>query len=471
MLSLPRFILAGASSGSGKTSLCLGLLAAFRGSGLEVRPFKVGPDYIDPALHEAAAGLPSRNLDPRLMGRAGVLASLVRGGQGAGLALLEGVMGYYDAEGLGASTFDLARLTDTPVILCVDASGAAESVAATAFGFLRYRRGSRIAGFLANRIGGAGHLELVKRAIEARTGLPLLGGLSADPSLALPERHLGLVDPRESPDFAAALAALREAVERGVDLAALTRIAGAAPPLAEPPPSAQAAAAGADSPMVAYADDEAFRFRYADNLDILRGLGCRLVPFSPLRDSRLPEGADALYLCGGYPELHARRLSENCAMRDSVRAAAAAGLPVLAECGGYLYLLEELGDAEGRSWPACGLAPGRSVLGKRLADLGYREAELRAAGPLGPAGTRLRGHVFHYARVEGAEAGAPAVDWIGGRHGSEGFASGSVFASFLHVHFAGNPRAARAFAAAARAHRRMSRPRRSPRLAASPGPG
>jgi cobyrinic acid a,c-diamide synthase len=457
-MRLPRLLIAGASSESGKTSLFLGLLAALKGRGIDVRAFKAGPDFLDPKLHAAALGKPSRNLDLRLMGRKGVLSCLERSGAGGELALIEGVMGYYDGE--PRSSADLARLVGAPAVLVIDARASAESAAAVALGFARYRRSSGIVGFVANFIASERHYELVRSAVEKRTGLPMLGYLPADEGLALPSRHLGLVGPEESPGFGEALAALREAASARIDLdllLELARGAGELPEIAQRATKPVSSMTGAGGVKIAVARDEAFSFYYEDNFDALRELGAELAFFSPLRDESLPEGSCALYLGGGYPELHLREIEANGAMRSSIRGARDKGMPIYAECGGYLYLLEAMTDAEGKAHPCIGIAPGTSRRSGRLAGLGYREGRTKGPSLFGRAGTRLHGHVFHYYRVEGADEKRSALELA--RPGeteaiAEGYAEGNVFASFLHMHFAGNPSAAEAFVAAARRYGR-----------------
>ena len=472
MSDIARIVVAAASSGAGKTSFTLGLLGALRARGLEAGAFKAGPDYIDTQLHAAVLGRPSRNLDIRLMGSGAVLACLARNGRGKALAVIEGVMGLFDGSALGASTADLAVLTESPVLLLVDASASAESAGAVALGFASYRRDVKVAAVILNRITGEEHFEAAKAAVGAATGLPVLGYLPSDPDLALPERHLGLVEPDDSPDFGRAAAALAAAVEAHVDLDALLAIAGSAPGLPAaageaccPSGAATDDAAGAD-PLnaaerprrVAVARDPAFSFYYEDNFDAMCESGLEPVFFSPLADNALPSGISGLYLGGGYPELHASALGRNAAMRDSIRRAAAAGLPVFSECGGYLYLLESLEDLDGAAHPGCCILPGRARMGRKLAALGYREGRTLRDTVLGPAGTELSGHVFHYSRVEGAvgvlSLGLPAAAGSGKpacAPEADGSARGLVFGSYLHLHFARNRQALENFAAACRA--------------------
>jgi cobyrinic acid a,c-diamide synthase len=442
-MRIPRITVAAASSGSGKTSFTLGLIGALKGRGLDVRPFKAGPDYLDAALHAAVAGRPSRNLDLFLMGRDAVIESMSRNAAGCDLALVEGVMGYLDGLSLSSSTADVARAIDSPVLLLLDAASSSESLGAVALGFARSREGRRIRGFVLNGVAGEGHFETARAAIEAETGIPVLGCLPRSDSLSLPERHLGLLGPAEAPGFWAVARALSEAVDAHVDLDSILAIAREAhglrapsqrwPSLRSRVPTAQGRTPAALP--IAVARDAAFSFYYEDNFDAMRDAGLEPVFFSPLSDRRLPPEAAGLYIGGGYPELHARELAENSAMRDSILGASRAGLPVYAECGGYLYLLESLVDSEGRAFPLCGVLPGVGRMGPGLAEIGYRECATASDSILGPAGSRLVGHVFHCAKAEGS--------------GPE--ASGSVYASWLHLHFAGNPRALAAFADACRA--------------------
>ena len=467
MSDISRLVIAAASSGAGKTSFTLGLLGALRARGLEVAAFKAGPDYIDTQLHAAVLGRPSRNLDIRLMGRGAVLACLARNGADNALSVIEGVMGLYDGSSLGTSTADLAVLTASPVLLLVDASASAESAGAVALGFASYRRDVRVAAVVLNRIAGEEHFEAAKAAVYAATGLPVLGYLPSDPALSLPERHLGLVEPGDSPDFDRAASALAAAVEAHVDLDALVALAQGAPdlapaaaavrPAAVDPASARPAPDPRGPLRVATARDAAFSFYYEDNFDAMRDAGLEPVFFSPLEDPALPTGVSGLYLGGGYPELHAAALGRNDAMRDSIRRAAAAGLPVFSECGGYLYLLESLEDLEGRAHAGCGILPGRARMGRKLAALGYREGRTLRDSVLGPAGTLLSGHVFHFSTVEGAEGvlslGLPAPAGAGRPARPpepDGSARGSAFGSYLHLHFMKNPEALANFAAACR---------------------
>lgn len=438
-MSVPTLLVAAPGSGHGKTTVVCGLAAALRrgtatAPGLDVRAFKAGPDYLDPTWHAVATGHPSRNLDAWMTGPDGVRASFARGVRGADgatadLALIEGVMGLFDGrdprtlEGSGA---ELAQLLGVPVLLVVDASGMARSAAALVEGFARHVPGVRVAGVIFNRVGSRGHTAILAEAL-AGSGIPVLGGLPKAPALTLPERHLGL----HAADVGAGalVAALADHVAAHVDLDAVRA-------LAAPVPLDDTRRDTSDvSPMdrvrIGVARDAAFSFYYEDNLDLLAAAGAELVAFSPLADSALPD-VDGLYLGGGYPEAHAATLAANTALRGAIRGFEG---PIYAECGGLMFLGEALDDA-----PMCGVLPLRTRMGERLRALGYREVVTTRDTVLGPAGTRFRGHEFHYSELVGPPDLAPAYAMTGRRGvGPEGWARGNVLGSYVHAHFGSNP--------------------------------
>lgn len=441
---LPGFLLAGTHSGCGKSTLCAGLLRAFARRGLRIAPFKVGPDYLDPMLHRAAAGQASWNLDPWFLDEHGLREAYSRGGQGADMALVEGVMGLFDgARGFEGSSADLALRLGLPVVLVMDAAGVGASAAATVLGHARLDPRLRLAGVIFNRVGSAGHFQLLKGAVESHTGVKALGWL-APGDWAIPERHLGLHQPREVSDLDVRLDRLAEALEETVDLEALRALA-AGPERVPCPPSTPSGEL-----TVALARDEAFAFTYADTLDRLARLGVRWVPFSPLRE-RMPEGVAGLYLPGGYPELHAELLSRNGDFFEALRRAHAQGLPIFAECGGYMVLGEALMDPSARSFPMAGLVPGRARMTDSLQSFGYRRLEARAACLFGPAGTVGKGHEFHHSVWEG-ESASPAwrAEGLTGHSAWMGHVEGKLLASYAHVHFGANPAWAEAWVAAMR---------------------
>lgn len=455
-------VLAGTHSGCGKTSVTLGLLRALRRRGLVVQPFKAGPDFIDPGLHAVAAGRPSHNLDTWMQPPHALQECLARHASGVDVAVVEGVMGLFDGRGgtdESGSTAHLAKLLEMPVLLVFDAKGQARSAAALAQGFSRFDPGLSLAGLAANRVGGPRHAEMLRQALDAAGCPPLFGCLPKNDAVALPSRHLGLVTAQDMQGqdaqgqdvqgLDARLDALADWVEQGLDIPALL---AALPDWTPPEVSASAASAAVPRARIAVARDRAFCFLYEENLRLLAEAGAELVFFSPLAHAALPENAQGLYLPGGYPELAARELSANAAMRAAVRAFCASGRPVWAECGGYMYLLEELADGQGERWPMCAALPGRAVLRPRRAALGYREARTLAPGPFGPAGILLRGHEFHYSEYEGSpEAPAFALADSQGREAADGQALGGVVGGYFHAHLASNPLAARAFVAACRA--------------------
>jgi len=438
-----RFLIAGTNSGCGKTTLTLGLLRAFARRGLAVAPFKCGPDYIDPLFHRQAAGRESVNLDTFLSGADGVRRGFSRHSAGVGVAAVEGVMGLFDGNSPGSdagSSAEIAALLDLPVVLVVNARGMGGSIAPLVRGFAGWRPGVRVAGVIANNTGSLRHTELLRASLEAAGLPPLLGCLERDERWTLPERHLGLAVGTLDESW---LDALADATARSLDLdrlLALTASGGADGFAEEPLPAVRV--------RLGVARDEAFLFYYHENFELLRRHGVETVPFSPLHDRALPEGLDGLSFGGGYPELHAEALAANGPMLAAIRAFAASGRPVYGECGGYLYLLDSLIDFEGRAFPMLGLLPGRAAMGKKLASLGYRELESCAESIFGPAGTRLRGHEFHYSALIEEPSGNclfSAKD-LRGCARSAGSVRGSVCGSYLHLHFNSNPEAARAFA-------------------------
>ncbi|MFA4943904.1 MAG: cobyrinate a,c-diamide synthase [Lentisphaeria bacterium] len=449
---LPAFCVAGTHSGAGKTTITLGLLAALRRRGLRVQPFKCGPDFIDPGHHREACGVASRNLDAWMMGEPAVRDSFSRAAAGADAAVVEGVMGLFDgaaADTLTGSTAQVCLLLGLPVILVIDARSMARSAAALVHGFATFEPGLRIAGVIANNVGSKDHRDLLATALAAAKLPPLLGALPRRPEWGTTERHLGLVAHTEAAHDAAWFDALAAGLEKAVDLAALPTIPRppAPPPLPHPPP-----AAGRRPPRLGIARDAAFHFYYEDNLDALRAAGVELVEFSPLADSALPADLAGLYLGGGFPEMFASTLAGNEGLRAGIRQFAASGRPVYAECGGLMYLCETLTDRDGATWPMCGVLPAQTRMQSQLRRLGYVEVESCASGIFGPAGTRLRGHEFHWSELApAAEAWAPVFvgRFVRGRRAERlGIRRGNVWASYVHVHFASNPAAVQAWAAA-----------------------
>lgn len=443
---VPGLLVAAPSSGSGKTTVVCALAAALGARGLDVRLFKAGPDYLDPTWHRAVTRRPTRNLDGWMMGPEALARSFVRGARGGDLALVEGVMGLFDGrdprtlEGSGA---ELALRLGLPVVLVVDASGMARTAAAVVEGLARHVAGVRVTGVIFNRVGGPGHTRILAEAMEAVPGVRVLGGLPARPDLAVPERHLGLVTAETAarPGWREALAAW---ATDHLDLAGLLALAvEATVPATTPAPPLSPEGRPV---RIGVARDAAFHFYYEDNLEYLEEAGATIVPFSPLADASLPADLDGVYLGGGYPEAWADTLAANAGMRTALRTFRG---PIYAECGGLMYLGEALDDR-----PMVGALPIRTRMGPGLRALGYREVEARVDTPLGPAGTRWRGHAFHWAELEGAPGVAPAFRATGwGVEEDEGWMRGNVLGTWVHAHFGSNPALARHFVEACRAWR------------------
>ncbi|TWA55060.1 hydrogenobyrinic acid a,c-diamide synthase (glutamine-hydrolysing) /cobyrinate a,c-diamide synthase [Azospirillum baldaniorum] len=433
----PRGLIVGApASGTGKTTVTLGLLVALKARGLRVGAVKAGPDYIDPAFHQAATGRPSVNLDNWAMGP-DLLDSLARrAGDGTDLLVCEALMGLFDGvAGVGATgtgaTSELAARTGWPVILVINAKGQSQSAAALVKGFATYRDNVRIGGVILNNIASPRHLALAGGAIEA-LGIPVLGSLPRTPDVILPERHLGLIQAEETADLQERLTALGRFIAQHVDL---DRVAALATP-SRAPEGSFAPALPPLGQRIAIARDAAFTFVYPHLLEGWRAAGAEVTHFSPLADEAPPADADAVYLPGGYPELHAGRLAAAESFRAGMHRVAALGRPIYGECGGYMVLGESLEDAAGTTHPMLGLLGVQTSFAKRKLHLGYRRAVLLGDTPLGRAGTALRGHEFHYASILDRGADEPLVTATaadGSDLGPLGGRRGSVFASFFHV--------------------------------------
>jgi cobyrinic acid a,c-diamide synthase len=421
MVNGARMVLVAAvASGQGKTTVTAALARSLVRAGQRVRVFKCGPDFIDPMLLERACGAPVHTLDLWMVGVDECRRRLTEAAREADFVLVEGVMGLYDGT---PSAADLAREFGMPVLAVIDASAMAQTAGAVARGLRDYGP-VHLAGVVANRVASPGHAQMVAGSLR---DIPLLGSLQRQ-AQALPERHLGLVLPGEQPRLDACLDELADALQ--LDEAAWQALPLLAPQALEGPVIAPLLAGKA----IAVARDAAFAFLYPANLDTLRILGARLMFFSPLADEPVPAGADAVYLPGGYPELHAQALAGAGTWRASINAAHAAGLPILAECGGMMALADELTDPDGRRWPMAGLLPGVVRMQARLAGLGAQALDT-------PAGV-LRGHTFHYSRLETPLApGAHTVRHPAGTPGEAVYRVGSLTASYFHGYFASNPQA------------------------------
>ncbi|MEV5547889.1 cobyrinate a,c-diamide synthase [Streptomyces sp. NPDC052309] len=449
--SVPRLVIAAPSSGSGKTTVATGLMAALTGRGLAVSPHKVGPDYIDPGYHALATGRVGRNLDAYLCGPELVGPLFLHGARGCDIAVVEGVMGLYDGaagEGELASTAHVAKLLRAPVVLVVDASSQSRSVAALVHGFVTWDPQVRVGGVILNKVASDRHEGLLREALDS-VGVPVLGVLRRAPQVDTPSRHLGLVPVAErraaAVDAVAAMAAL---VAAGCDLDGLEMLARSAGPLPggsapwTPGPVHTHHPTRSDrkpTPRVAVAGGAAFTFSYAEHAELLAAAGAEVVVFDPLRDEELPEGTRGLVIGGGFPEVYADELSANEPLRKAVAELALSGAPVAAECAGLLYLCREL---DGK--PMCGVLDASARMTGRL-TLGYRDAVAVGDSVLAGAGTRMRGHEFHRTVVEPGAGPAPAWGVRAPERRVEGFVQRGVHASYLHTHWASEPGVARRF--------------------------
>ncbi|WP_437743708.1 cobyrinate a,c-diamide synthase [Sorangium sp. So ce1504] len=490
--AIPRLVVAGTASGVGKTTATVAIARALRARGLEVALFKCGPDYLDPTYHARAVAGISHNLDGWMMGREAVLSTFAAEAAGADVALIEGVMGLFDGAsptGEEGSTAEIAKWLEAPVALVVDASGMARSVAALVQGFAGFDPALRVAAVVCNQVGSRGHLDILRQAqAQVNRSLPVLGGLPRDEAQRFPERHLGLRTADEAALPEERLDHWGAQAEAWIGLDALLEIARAAPPV--PEVAATTSAVSMTAPprqaRIGVAFDEAFHFYYADNLRRLEAAGAELVRFSPIRDARLPD-VDALYLGGGYPEVHAERLAANAALRDEIRAFAGRGGPIYAECGGLMYLAEAIRTLDGRAHPMVGLVPAEAAMCEKLQALGYVEVETQARTILGGAGLRFRGHQFRYSELRPSQRAVPApaepaaapaepppaqapppaehaplpIEHAysvrrrrGGQVAREGYRAGSVLASYVHAHWASNPLVPEGLVASAAAHRK-----------------
>ena len=454
MVTVPRLVIAAPASGSGKTTVTCGLMAALRARGLEVSGHKVGPDYIDPGYHALATGRPPRNLDPFLCGE-DLIAPLFRhGAAGAQVAVIEGVMGLFDgvdqttmpANLTGpvdpdfGSTAHVARLLEAPVVLVIDAARAGRSVAALAAGFAGFDPRTAVAGVILNQVASDRHERLLRDAL-AGTGLAVYGAIRRTEGSITPSRHLGLIPAAERATMAVpAIDRMGALIAAHCDLDALLALARQAPALSARPWTPPPGPATRPAPVVAISGGAAFTFGYTEQAELLTAAGAQVAPFDPLRDEDLPADTAGLILGGGFPEMHAAALSANDRLRERVAALAARGAPVAAECAGLLYLARTLDDR-----PMCGVLDVHATMTPKL-TLGYRRAVAMSNSVLARTRDVVHGHEFH--RTAAVPRAGDQSAWQFGSGTFEGHVAGSVIASYLHTHWAGHPAAAARFTAA-----------------------
>jgi len=429
MINIPAFLIGGTTSGSGKTTITLGILAALKQRGFKVQPFKCGPDFIDPTLHTMITGNVSRNLDLRMAGMPFCRSSFLQNIQGKDVAVIEGVMGLFD--GGQASSASLALVLSLPVLLVIDVRSAAESVAAVLKGFETYNQELQISGVIFNRVGSVRHQKLISDAVKKHCDTDILGFFPRDAEFSIPERHLGLFMGDESPLKEEQIDRLVQAVEENINIDRLLQLN-----MVKIDDKIKSPAKNQIDKRVtiAVARDRAFCFYYQDNFDLFAQAGIDIIYFSPLHDTKLPENMDGIYIGGGYPELYVEELSKNEEMRKQLKAWVELGGPVLCECGGFMYMSETLVDLNGTHLPMVGVFPATIAMKDKLSRLGYREATLTGTCFFGKTGDTLYGHEFHYSAIEEIDPAVKTVFQLqDGKR--EGYVVKNALGGYLHLHF------------------------------------
>jgi len=450
-MKIPRVVIAAPHSGAGKTTVAVGLMNAFTSRGLRVQPFKVGPDFIDPSYHTRATGIYSKNLDTWLTSPEAVLKIFVKSSRMCDLAIIEGVMGLFDGvsgSDDAASTAEISRILNAPIILVVDVSRTAGSSAALVHGFKTFDQTLKLKGVILNHVKSQKHIDLTKQAIEKGAGVPVVGALPTTANISMPSRHLGLIPALERDGLADFLAGLREFIEEYLDLDQILEIARDADDLETEEEEDSSQSVGVRA-RVGIAYDEAFNFYYRDNIELLEANGAEVVSFSPIHDSSLPSNLDGMFLGGGFPEAYAKQLEENQPMRGSIKKAVEDDMPVYAECGGLMYLVESTEDLEACPHRMIGILNGKAIMGGKLESLNYSLAHVIRKNLLSDVGFTLRGHEFHYSKIEDVPADAKFAyemkvgKGISGRY--DGWLQHNLLASYMHIHFAYDLHIARNF--------------------------
>lgn len=447
MKKIPRLLISAPASGTGKTMVTCALLKAFSAQGKSLATFKCGPDYIDPMFHKEVLGIDSFNLDVFLCGEQHIRSLLAENGSGKELALIEGVMGYYDGLAgisMAASAYDAARITETPTVLVMDCKGLSVSVVPYLQGFVNYKENSFINGVILNRVSPMMY-DRMKKMIEEETPLKVFGYLPVMKDCVVESRHLGLHLPGEEEHTKESLEKLAEQAMKTIDLDGLYKLAQSAPEMEENHSTSDLVTKDV---RVAVAMDEAFCFMYKENLNILEKYGAEIAPFSPIADEKLPENIDGLILYGGYPELHAEALSENQGMRNEICNALQNGLPCMAECGGFMYLMEAIKTEDGSTYEMVGAMPGISYHTPSLKRFGY--VTLSGGKVFGEAIGEIPAHEFHYYDAEVCGDAFHAQKPLSKRNWRCMVSTDTLFAGYPHIHYGGNERIAEAFVNACR---------------------
>jgi len=441
-MKIPRVVIAAPHSGAGKTTVAVGLMSVFTSRGLRVQPFKVGPDFIDPSYHTRATGIYSKNLDTWLTSPETVRKIFIKSCRMSDLAIIEGVMGLFDGvsgSDDAASTAEISRILNAPIILVVDASRAAGSSAALVHGFKTFDQRLKVKGVILNHVKSQKHIDLTRQAIERGARVPVIGALPSAPGIVMPSRHLGLIPAPERDGLAEFLAELRRFINQYLDLDQFLEIARDTDDLESEEKEDTPESLGVKT-RVGLACDEAFNFYYRDNIELLEANGAEVVPFSPIHDSSLPSNLHGMFLGGGFPEAYAKQLEENQLMRGSIKKAIEDEMPVYAECGGLMYLVQSTQDLEACPHRMIGILSGKAIMTRKLESLNYSVAHVIRKNILSDVGFTLRGHEFHYSKIEDVPADAKfAYEMEKGRGISgqyDGWLQHNLLASYLHIHFA-----------------------------------
>ena len=449
-MKIPRVVIGGTHSGVGKTSIAIGMMGALARKGRRVQGFKIGPDFLDTSFHTAVTGRPSRNLDSWMMPRARIPSIFASGCEGADIAVIEGVMGVFDGidgKSEAASTSEIAKMLKAPLLLVIDAYDLAGSAAAVVLGYKSLDPKLRLSGVILNRVAGDIHAKMCSEAIARHSKVPVLGAIPVSQDVKLPERHLGLVPASEMKD-GKVLDAIIDQTEAHVDLDRVEELAQSASQISAPRGRTTQYKIQRDKTTIAIAKDQAFNFYYRENLDRLAEAGARIEFFSPLNDNVVPGSASGLYIGGGYPEIHAKALSENGPMLESISTLAMDGMPVYGECGGLMYLTRSIQDIEGIEHKTVGLLDAKTAMVRRL-TLSYTLAESTRPNILTPAGSIVRGHEFHFSSLQDvppdAEFAYKLKRGIGVGDGRDGWTCYNTLASYMHTTFVSEGRMAERF--------------------------
>ncbi len=468
-------VVAGTHSGSGKTTVSLGLMAALKKRGLSVAPFKVGPDFIDPGHHRAVTGNPSRNLDGWMLSESENKKIFNRGMAGADIAVVEGVMGMYDGydgRSEAGSTAQMAKWLGLPVLLVVNAKSMARSAGALVYGFTRFDPECSFCGVLFNRVGSPRHLEYLRQGLEGFSAPPIMGGIPRNADIEIPERHLGLFTSEDHGLSDEHVSGLADFIEEHVDIDALLKNLPAVAVSDDHDlrgTSVETRQSTEKTVRIGVARDNAFCFYYPDNIEVLEESGADIVYFSPVEDPALPDDLDGVYLGGGYPELHAEKLAQNEGVRNALRKYCENGMPVYAECGGFMYLCERLIGKDGASFDMAGCFPFATRMQDKLRSLGYREISFAKDTPVGRKAMVARGHEFHYSRLEECDNGSEnvakdgsveiqdvyeATDRSGAQRSCPGYLVNRCLGSYVHLHFKSCPEIGKNFVSACLAYQK-----------------